>query len=251
MKIGLLISIRDKSNRFPGKVSKKILEQTVTEHLIDRMKLAKGFDKIVIATSDDPRDKIFEKMAKNKDVEIFYGSQEDKLLRYSQICSFYNFDAVVIVDGDDILVFPELVSETISHLSENKYDVIFWKGLPLGAASSGLTKSALEKVISLKDESDTEVWGGYFTNDRFKVLYATSSNDLFNHPEIRLTLDYQEDFELFNEIFNEFKDFGNLFSSEELMDLLVNRKPYLCDINKSVQTLYEENLKKAKKVKFK
>lgn len=251
MKIGLLISIRDKSNRLPGKVLMKIIGQSVTEHLIDRMKLVQGFDKIVLATSDDPRDKIFEKMAKIKGVEIFYGSQEDKLLRYSQICSYYNFDAVVIVDGDDILVFPELISETINYLKSEKYDVIFWKGLPLGAASSGLTKMALEKVMLIKDESDTEVWGGYFTNDRFNILYATASKDLFNHPEIRLTLDYQEDYDLFNVIFNEFKDYGNLFSSEELMDLLVYKKPNLCDINRSVQILYEENLKKAAKVKFK
>ncbi len=206
---------------------------------------------MVIATSDDERDKVFQKFSQNKNIEIFYGDKDDKLKRYLQIINYYNFDAVVIVDGDDILCFPEVVTETIKILSEGKYDVIFWKNLPVGAACSGLTKSALEKVMELKAESDTEVWGGYFERGDFNVFYAEFDNDIFNHPEIRLTLDYIEDFEFLKVIFNEFKNKGLFFSSNELMSLLIREKPELNLINLEAQKKYEENLMRSKPIKFK
>ena len=172
MKIGLLVSIREKSKRFPGKVLKEINGQTVTEHLIDRLTISKGYDELIIATSDDPRDKVFAEFAKKKNIEIYFGDQEDKLLRYLQICEHYELDAVIIVDGDDILCFPEIVTETIYELRKRENDVVFWKELPLGAASSGLTKHALEKVMKIKAESDTEVWGGYFTPEYFCIRFS-------------------------------------------------------------------------------
>jgi spore coat polysaccharide biosynthesis protein SpsF (cytidylyltransferase family) len=250
MKIGILISIREKSTRLPGKVLKVIGNQTVTEHLIDRLKRVKGYERLIIATSDDLRDKIFEKTSKKKNIDIYFGDKEDKLLRYLQVSNHFSLDAVIVVDGDDILCFPEIIEDTIKELKNNNYDAIFWDMLPVGAACSGLTKNALEKVIEIKDESDTEVWGGYFTNKHFKVLRLKSDVEIFNHPNIRLTLDYQEDYDFFIEIFKYFNN-KNDFSSEELMQLLVKIKPEINEINKKVQFLYEENLKKIVKVKFK
>ena len=250
MKIGILISIREKSTRYPGKVLKKIGDRTVTEHLIDRLKLSKGFDQLIIATSDDPRDKVFEEFANLKKIDIYFGDREDKLLRYLQICDNFNLDAVVIVDGDDILCFPEIVSRTINKLKKDDCDVVFWENLPLGAASSGLTKKALEKVMNLKAESDTEVWGGYFTNQYFKVARLKSDSEIFNYPKIRLTLDYKDDYDLFEKIFAHF-GYNNNFDSEELMQLLVNIKPELNEINKKAQLQYEEHIKKATTVKLK
>lgn len=250
MKIGLLISIREKSKRLPGKVLKKIINQNVTEHLIDRLKLASGYDQLIIATSDDQRDKVFEGIALSKGIEIFYGSQDDKLLRYLQICEHFDLDAVIIVDGDDILCFPEIIAETTNILRDKNNEVVFWKDLPLGAACSGLTRSSLEKVMQIKSENDTEVWGGYFTRGDFKVCYAKSNNVQFNYPEIRLTLDYQEDLDFFETVFKELYPHNPKFSSEDLMSLLINKKELL-KINESAASKYEEHLKKAASVKFK
>lgn len=134
MKIGLLLSIREKSRRLPGKVLKKIINQNVTEHLIDRLELSSGYDQLIIATSDDPRDKVFEDIAISKEIKVFFGSQDDKLLRYLQICKHFDLDAVIVVDGDDLLCFPEIITETATLLRMDQYEVIFWKDLPLGAA---------------------------------------------------------------------------------------------------------------------
>jgi spore coat polysaccharide biosynthesis protein SpsF len=251
MKSGLILSIREKSTRYPGKVLKQMLGQTVTEHLIDRMKMAGNHDHLVIGTSDDPRDRVFADMAGKKEVDIYYGDREDKLLRYHQVCDHFSLDGVVIVDGDDILCFPEIMNETISKLEQGNADAVFWKDLPLGAAPSGLTANALKRVLELKDERDTEVWGGYFIDSgKFNTMICRSPEEILNKPEIRLTMDYPEDFELIRKIFEILYVKDPRFSSSDLMQLL-DTHPEWNEINKKAQEKYLEHISRAKPVKFK
>lgn len=252
MRIGALISIRDKSTRFPGKVLKNFQGQSATGHLIDRVKLARGIDAVIISTSVDPRDKIFDGFAAEKGIEVFHGSEDDKLKRYFETADHFGLDGVVIIDGDDILCFPEIIERTAQGLRSKGHQVVFWKDLPLGAASSGLTRAALAKVLEMKDESDTEVWGGYFTKEGlFNLAYIYPEEDILRHPEIRMTLDYEEDLEFFKAVFGDLYPANPNFSSFDVMDLLVNRAPEITRINSAAQARYESNLKKAAPVKFK
>lgn len=251
MKVGILLSVREKASRLPGKVIKQIFDKNVTEHLISRLKMSKLTDQIIISTSTDKRDDVFERIASNLNVQVFRGSEEDKLKRYYDTAKAYNLDAVVIVDGDDLLCFPEFIDKTIAEIKKNNItDVIFTKNLPLGAASSGLKTSALKKVLEIKDENDTEVWGGYFTTtNHFKVKYIEAEG-IFNNENIRMTLDYNEDFEFFKTIFEKLYDRNQNFSSLDVMKLLKD-EPNICKINKEAQIKYEKHISGAADVKFK
>lgn len=251
MKVGILLSVREKASRFPEKVIKPIFDKNVTEHLVSRLKMSKLADEIIISTSIDKRDDVFEKIAANLNIKIFRGSENDKLQRYYDTAKAFKLGAVVIVDGDDLLCFPEFIDITIKELKkETLVDVIFTKNLPLGAASSGLKTKALEKVLELKNEEDTEVWGGYFTStNHFNVKYLEAEN-IFNKPNIRMTLDYEEDFEFFKIIFEKLYTQNKNFSSLDVMKLL-EEEPSICEINKQAQIKYENHISGAAKVKFK
>lgn len=251
MRVGILLSVREKASRLPGKVIKPIFDKNVTEHLISRLKMSRLRDEIIISTSTDKRDNVFEKIASDLNVKVFRGSEDDKLKRYYDTGKAFDLDAVVIVDGDDLLCFPEFIDKTIEELKKDaKADVIFTKNLPLGAAASGLRTTALKKVLELKDEDDTEVWGGYFTStNHFNVKYLEVS-DIFNNPNIRMTLDYDEDFEFFKTIFEKLYHKNKNFSSLDIMNLL-NKEPNICEINKEAQIKYENHISGAAAVKFK
>jgi len=252
MKIGVLLSVREKATRLPGKVIKTIIDKNVTEHLVSRLKMAEAIDEIIISTSIHKQDNVFEGIAASTGVKVFRGSEDDKLLRYLQTANEFDLDAVIIVDGDDLLCFPEFITQTARALrTDDTSDVIFTKGLPLGAAASGIRKTALEKVMELKDEDDTEVWGGYFTSgDNFKVDYLEAEG-IFQHPEIRMTLDYDEDLIFFETIFDELYTKNKQFSSHDVMALLVNSRPEICDITINAQKKYEQHISTASAVKFK
>lgn len=251
MKIAALISVRNKSERFPGKILKPLHGQSVFEHLVDRIKLAKEIDRVVIATSDDPRDDVFDLIGKRKQVEVFHGSQADKLKRYVDALDHYGMDAAIVIDGDDILCFPEIVDATARILREKNPEVVLWKGLPLGAASSGLSRRALQRVMEMKNEEDTEVWGGYFTRGDFDLIFGEPPTPLFAHPEVRMTLDYEEDYTFLEKIFDELYEKNPRFASTELMELLIYRHPEWNEITRPAQERYESNLTKAAPVRFK
>lgn len=250
-KIAALISVRDKSERFPGKILKQLHGQSVFEHLVDRVKMARGLDRIVIATSDDPRDVIFGDFARRKKVDVFFGSQADKLKRYLDALTHFDLDGCVVIDGDDVLCFPEIIDRTAEVLRLGRCEVVLWRNLPLGAASSGLTREALSRVVALKCEEDTEVWGGYFTRDGlFQVDTLEPTDPLLSGPEVRMTLDYQEDLDFLRSVFDALYPTSPRFSSRDLMTL-VAAHPEWCELTRSAQARYEENLKKAAPVRFK
>jgi len=252
MKIGVFLSVREKATRFPGKVLKVIHGRTVTEILASRLAMAPGIDAHVIATSDDPRDDVFDGLGAKVGYSVFHGSREDKLLRYHDACLAHGLDACIVVDGDDILCFPEYVEQVAVRLRQGDCDVVFCKDLPLGAASSGLTLAALAKTLELKAESDTEVWGGYFTKPGlFRVAYLEPFDPHLAHPEIRMTLDYEEDLLFLQAIFDELYPAHPDFSSLELMDLLVNRRPDIPALCMGAQEKFLNHIQKTAPVRFK
>jgi spore coat polysaccharide biosynthesis protein SpsF (cytidylyltransferase family) len=69
-------------------------------------------------------------------------------------------------------------------------------------------------------------------------------------PEIRLTLDYPEDYEFLKEVFERLYVPGKVFRLKEILTLLKNN-PQLIDINKSVQQYYLKGIQsKVDKVKW-
>ena len=71
MKIGVLLSVREKATRLPGKVIKTIIDKNVTEHLISRLKMAEKIDEIIISTSTNEQDDVFEKIASSSNIKVF------------------------------------------------------------------------------------------------------------------------------------------------------------------------------------
>jgi spore coat polysaccharide biosynthesis protein SpsF len=251
MKTAIFLSIRDKATRLPKKVLLKIKGKTVTEHLIDRLKQAKRPDMIVLCTSIHPDDIVLVDIAKRNNIQYFQGSEEDKLDRYYNAALKFGINFMVIVDGDDLFCDPERIDDIIKTFQETNADYITYKDLPVGVTGHGVKFEALKKVIEMKDESDTEVWGGYFTGtDLFKVIYLEPQKEL-RHPELRMTLDYIEDFRFFEEIFKRLYKPGQVFSLQQIIKI-IEENPQLIEINKGVHKKYLEKIEEAqKKVKFK
>lgn len=250
MKTAAFITVRMKSTRLPRKALLKIEGRTTIEHLIDRLKAAKLPDMVVLCTSIHPDDEVLVEVAKRNGIEAFQGSPEDKLDRYLRAARKYGIDFIVNVDGDDILCDPELIDRTIEHFKKTGADCIVWKGFPVGSVPTGVKVQALEKVCQLKEDKDTEVWGGYFTDTGlFKVEYLEADEDL-RHPELRMTLDYPEDLKFFKTVFTRLYEPGKIIPLREVVDLLL-QTPEIAKINQKVKKAYEERLSMHAKPKLK
>jgi len=237
MKSAIFIAVRMKSTRLPKKALLKIKGKPVIEHLIDRLKTSKEADLIVLCTSINPDDAILVDVAKRNKIEGFQGSEADKLDRFLGAADKYGIDLIAAVDGDDIFCDAVYIDRTIQKLKTTGADMVNCDKLPLGAACNGIKVAALRKVVQMKGENDTEVWGGYFTNNKQFRVEALEVEPALNRPDIRLTLDYNEDFKLFQAIFDELYVPGKVFSLKEIVNLF-NQKPELLEITKDVHQQY-------------
>ncbi len=244
MRTGILLSVREKAKRFPGKVLKPLgNSKTVTEFLLDRLKNSVSADKVILSTSTDKRDNVLCEIAQQCNVESFRGSEDDKLLRYRDTAKEHNLDFVVIVDGDDPFISVEHIDKIISYAENKSVDYLIYENLPLGATGFGVRVSALDNICNSRPEEDTEVWGHYFTKNKlFHCHYLIEENSSLARPDVRMTLDYPEDYLFFQTVatalLNQHKD----CSLQNIIEYL-EQNPDVIKINSSVQKLYEENLR--------
>jgi spore coat polysaccharide biosynthesis protein SpsF len=244
MKSAVFITVRMKSTRLPKKAILKIKGKTVIEHLIERVKLARLPDLFVLCTSTNPDDDILVSIAKKNGIEYFRGSEDDKLDRHLNAAIKYDVGFMVNVEGDNVFYDPEMIDKTIEIFIHTQADYITCKDLPLGTAAHGIKFEALKKICEIKDETDTEVYGGFFTETGlFRVEYLDVEDEL-RHPEIRMTLDYLEDYEFFKAVFDELYSPGKIFTLKEILALL-RKKPQIMEINKHLQEKYAKHLQKS------
>lgn len=250
MKTAIFLSIREKAKRLPKKVLREIRGRTVCEHLIDRLKLARNPDLLVMTTSTHADDAILCEIATRAGISFFRGSEEDKLERYLQAAEKFEVDFMVIVDGDDLLCSEEHIDLTIEAYRRTRYDYVSQEGLPLGAASFGIRHEALRTVCELKQERDTEVWGGYFTRtDRFNVHMIQVEDPVLRRPDIRMTLDYEEDLRFFQAVFAGLFHGGRIPTFRQVM-VYLGAHPEIVALNQSAQDKYEQNLLRAAPVRI-
>lgn len=248
----VFIPVRSRSTRLPKKALLKVKGKTIIEHLIQRVKSARLPKIIVLCTTIDPEDTNLVKIARKHNIKYFRGSKKDILNRYLKAALKYSVDFIVNVDGDDVFCDPTLIDKTVEAYIKTNADFIKWEGLPLGASPCGIKVEALKKACKIKDNTDTETgWSLYFTNTGiFKVEILRHEDPKLNRPDVRMTLDYPEDFEFVKEIFDRLYSAERIFTLYDILDLL-EKEPKLLEINKSVQKVYWERFKKLAKVKLK
>jgi len=245
-KVAIFLSIRDKSTRLPAKVRRIIHGQSVTEHLIDRLKLSQKADQIIMATSNNPQDAWLVSIAEKKGIGCFRGDEEDKLKRYLDAADFHNIDFIVVVDGDDLFSDWHFIDEIINRFQQFNEDYIICDKLPLGVTGFGVKVEALRIVVKNKKEKNTEVWGGFFVNTKQFVPYFIQVPTEFQRPDYRMTLDYPEDLQLFEKIYDYLYK-GEPILLRDIINLL-DTNPHLTEINSEAQKRYELNLAAPKKL---
>jgi len=109
MKIIAIIQARMGSTRFPDKVMQEVEGTPLIGLLLSRLSNAKTLDKILVATSTDPRNQPLVDYVRGLGFDVFQGSESDVLDRFYQAAAPHHPDAVVRITGDCPLIDPEIV----------------------------------------------------------------------------------------------------------------------------------------------
>lgn len=235
----IFITVRTGSTRLPNKALLMIEGKTTIEHLIDRAKRSKLSDKIVLCTTTLPEDDVLCHIAVKNDIYYYRGSVEDKLERWNGAAKKHGVEFFVTADGDDLFCEPELIDLAFEQYNKNKCDFIKADGVVCGSFTYGIKTSALKKVCKIKDSENTEMMWVYFEDTGlFKVQELENVPREFYRSDIRMTLDYQDDYFFFKEVIGSFdtEDFC-------LRDIigLIDRKPEIKEINLYLEEEWKKN----------
>ena len=225
MNKSVFITVRTNSSRLKNKALLEIKGKSTIEHLIDRMRnghngcMVQGIDNIVLCTTMKKEDDVLCELAVKKGIDYVRGSEKDKLKRWLLACKTYDVDFFVTVDGDDLFCDPHLIELALKQYKRTNTDFIKSSGLAIGAFTYGIKREALEKVCAIKTRDDTEMMWVYFEDtDLFQVEELQNVPDVYKRPQLRMTLDYEDDFKFFDKVISHFGH--NRMSFIEITDYL-------------------------------
>jgi spore coat polysaccharide biosynthesis protein SpsF len=251
LKTGFLITARLKSTRLPLKLLQLVENRPIFSHMLDRLKLAKRVDQIIVCTSTNPQDDPLIELAEAEGVASFRGDEDDVVKRLSDAATAFNLDYILSITADCPFSDPEYADRIVEAYLETNADLIRALTLPHGAFSYGVKPEAFRKIVEIKDQTNTEVWGRYFTDtDLFEVYDLPIENELHRQPGLRMTLDYPADLEFFKAVFAELYRPGEVFTLDEILRFLRDH-PEVVAINRDCAAPFQKRWLSQSSIKLK
>lgn len=232
-----IVQARMGSARLPGKVLLYIEDKPMLYHVVYRLKHSKLINRIVIATSTNNKDNAIEKFCKEHVLDFYRGDEKDVLDRYYYASMIFDADIVVRVTADCPLVDPNIVDLVIRVHMCGGFDLttnIIKRTFPRGLDTEVFNLSALEVVYkkAYKSYHREHVTSYFYENPKIFNLYNVENNSDLSY--LRWTVDEKRDLLFVREIYKRLYKKNDIFLTQEIIRLL-EREPYLLEINKNVK----------------
>ena len=252
-KIVAIIAVRMGSKRLPKKAIADIEGYTAIERVVNNLKPSKYIDEIIIATTTNDDDDPIEDIATRSNIPIFRGDEDNVVKRYIDAAKNFNAEIIVRVTGDCPLISYEIADYLIlKHLEKGaEFTTMELQGPPIGTLSEIIELYSLKRLICQNiDLSLSEYMSFYFKNNpTFFSINIVPCPIEFTSPELRLTLDYQEDLDLFRNIFMNFNAGKDALPLAKTISYLKDH-PEIAKINNKMPTKWRDDVELIKRLKI-
>ena len=221
-KVIAIVQARMTSTRFPGKVLTKVMGRPLLSYQIERLRLSKMIDKIIIATTVNKGDDPIVKLCQKERFNFYRGSEDDVLDRYYQTAKKYNATHIMRLTADCPLIDPDICDRIADVYFESGVEYIragetFAEGLDCEIIGFvALAKAWLEAESKAEREHVTL----YLRNhpELFKAMIKENETD---DSRYRLTVDEERDFLVVKAILeNLYKGNDSYFTVREIKSYL-------------------------------
>jgi spore coat polysaccharide biosynthesis protein SpsF len=208
-------------------------------HQIARVQLATLPALTVMCTTALPADDKLATLGYEAGLEVFRGSALDVPKRLLNAAEQYSVDYLVIIEGDEAFIDATYIDALIRCASQTGADYVKTQGIPIGAWISGVRTTAMRTLCSEVPTEGVDGWGAFFESDgRFRTeIVSTDPQTATLSQTLRLTIDYPEDFQLLQAVYDQLYEPGRVFSLDEVLQLF-RREPQLANINRHLVEIY-------------
>lgn len=222
-----IVQARMGSSRLPGKVLKDVVGRPMLAHVVERVRLAPGVERVVVATSDTAGDEPVRAFCVASQIDCFAGHETDVLDRFYRAAQAYAADPILRITADCPFVDPTVVAEVLAQYRAGA-----------GQHVSSATGATAFKMDGLKfpDGLDVECFGfaslerahreATAPSDREHVtpyLYRTglfTTAKVFSdgdYGQLRWTVDHEADLELVRKVYAALYRPGHAFGLKEIL----------------------------------
>lgn len=207
---------------------------------IERLKKGLREWPLIVSTSRDQADDAIEQLCFDLNVPVFRGSLKDVAKRLRDTARAFSLTHIVRVGGDDPLADPDCCRRMIEVNETANLDFIFAshkRGWPYGTTSDLVSLHALEEVV---DQTNSSIHREHTlpylheNTEKFRTTWVLSPERI-RASDVRLSVDFAEDFSIVSEVFEHFESSSDSFSTSEILSFL-NRNPGVKERNSKVQS---------------
>lgn len=238
----VLVTARTRSSRLPNKCLLPFGSTNVIRHVMKRA------DRIgseaVLCTTEDPSDDLLVTQVQSLGYHVFRGDSENKIARWADAAEHFGASTVHALDADDPFFDPSEVRDSLLLLEREALGMLRTSVRSDGGmASVGTSFSQLflrelaERTRKLSHNNlDVIPWESLFEEtDAVDVMPSRDLGVLVH--DVRLTLDYQEDYEMLRVIANAFEATVSRIEVERFLA----RNPELTAVNTHLTPLFLAN----------
>lgn len=239
-KIGAIIACRMKSSRLKEKALLPIGGLPSVEFCLRNALKLSLVNQVILATSTEEQDQILAQHTYSEQVSFYQGHPDDVMQRYVDVCDIHQLDVVVRITADMPFIDDEICHFLILEHFKSGADYTTGIDAAVGVNLEIFNVSILKQVKShfpMAEYSEYMTW--YFQNNPECVkINKVKLPDIFVRP-YRLTLDYDEDLQLFNAIDQKIKSTGCLdYSLRDVMTFL-DENPIVASLNSHLTLKYK------------
>jgi spore coat polysaccharide biosynthesis protein SpsF len=184
------------STRLPGKVLFDIGGKTILARAIERLQAARLLTGVVVLTTWHPEDDAVIQEAEKRGAATFRGPDLDVLARFRQAADVMKPDILVRATADNPLMDIGSIDRCVGRLLEEGLDFCMEQGLPVGAATEAMTRSALEEADRLGTLPPHREHVTLYIKENIRNFRGAfpEAPEPVHFPHFHITVDTREDF---------------------------------------------------------
>jgi spore coat polysaccharide biosynthesis protein SpsF (cytidylyltransferase family) len=229
----VIVQARMGSSRLPGKVLKRLGDESVLWHVLHRCRAIRGIDSVCCAVSDSPDSDPVAEEAERCAATVVRGAEQDVLARYDQAATTVGADIVMRVTSDCPLIDPEVCAQVLGLLTDRDLDYAcnnMPPTFPRGLDCEGFTAAALARAASAARDPYEREHVTPWLRAQPGIRRANLEGPGGGAAEMRWTLDYPEDLDFFRALFAKLLPPPAIPGYREVMDILAAH-PEIAAIN--------------------
>jgi N,N'-diacetyllegionaminate synthase len=238
-RIGVVVACRMKSSRLKEKAILPINGIPSVERCLQNCLRINNVDEVILATSTVPEDAVLENYTVGGKARFWKGDPDDVIQRYLGACERFKIDIILRVTADCPVISPEIAEILLTSHFETGADFTGAASCAVGSAVEIYNTETLRRVIRYMGKAQhSEYMTWYMKNnpDIFKLNIVNLPPTL--NRDYRLTLDYEEDLEMFEQLYTELDKrgldptLGNVFT-------ILDENPAIPAINQNMPLRYK------------